>query len=116
MRKGLPEFLSDPVVNLSDAARELAAYNRADLLAAVAALQLMPANAGRLLRLHALAAAAAGGGAAGGHVISASRLCAIANAEPFGGEFFRSMEDPPHNLLAEPVSFFGGDYLVAPGV
>ena len=92
-------------------------FEPADLLADLGALSLVPANAPRLLRLEALAnvVAAASDGASGKPSASKGRLNVLCNSGVLAQDA-EPREDPFDNCLVESASFFGGSYLVFPGI
>ncbi len=102
---------------LLELAEQLSPYNSGDLLAAVAALQLLPENADRAVRLEAFAHASASlNDEPGKPRISLHRLRQIANTEPLGHEgAIASQEDPCDNALTEAFTFHGGMFIVFPG-
>ncbi|WP_216329185.1 hypothetical protein [Deinococcus aestuarii] len=87
-----------------------------DLLCGVAATQLYPENADRLLRLEALAQAALSlPGAAGGRSPSVDEFRRLADrAGAVSG--FSMMEDPSDNALTEHLIVEAGDFVVFPGI
>jgi hypothetical protein len=102
---------TNPLASL-DAA--LSVFDRADLLSAVAGLQLLPANAERVVRLEALAhriACLPTGRSRRVAPHSLRDLC----AQSALGEIAHA-EDPFDNVFCEEVSFHGGSYRVLPGI
>lgn len=95
----------------------LSEYDSADLLATFAALQLCPENADHTMRLDALS-----------HIttclhpepdkkrISRHKLNRVCNFEPIGNSFIKSSEDPCDVPFTEAFTFFGGSYIVFPGI
>lgn len=81
----------------------------------MAALQLMPENADRLQRLHAVSGIAAtiqpSKDCPG---ISIGRLRRMLNNPPLSESLFAHAEDPFNNPLTESVPFYGGSYLTLP--
>jgi len=102
---------------LTEVYGQFQAYNSIDLLTTIAALQLCPENADHTIRLEALS-----------HIatcltfvtdktnISRHRLNRICNSAPFGDGYLRSIEDPCDNPFTEAFTFFGGSYIVFPGI
>jgi hypothetical protein len=95
----------------------LASFDGPSLAAAAAALQLMPDNAPHLLRLQRLAAA----GAALAHVtpaqgVTPTKLRSLLRRQDFGGQEVLSQEDPYDEVLVQGLTFYGGSYLVSPGM
>jgi hypothetical protein len=92
-------------------------FDALDLLTAVAALQIMPANISRTVRLEVLAHAVAT------HTVHADRakasldnLRSLCNEEPLASfEIVRS-EDPPEWHFVEPMAWRGSSFLVFPGI
>jgi hypothetical protein len=94
----------------------LSPYDPADLLADVAALQLLPENADGSIRLEAFAHVAASlDDEPNKPSISLQRLKQIANAEPLGQGAVTSHEDPCDNAFTEAFTFHGGMFIVFPG-
>ncbi len=95
---------------------EVAPYESKDLLAKVAALQLVPSNASRLIRLNQLAAAIASRPVLAGRAkISAGGLKRLARSEALA-RLGAHQEDRVFAPFSECVLFFGGDYVVLPGL
>jgi hypothetical protein len=95
-------------------ASTLVEYDTVDLLSAVAALQFLPQNASRVTRLEALAHSVASLPLTVGPNISASRFrrtCVHRSLEELA-----YAEDPAEDLFAEEFTFFGGPYVVLPGI
>lgn len=101
---------------LSELKDLIGACDSADLVQRLAALQLVPANASRLLRLHAATFAAC--------CIPPSQSSPKLSVRVFqqlvGGEPLASivghMEDPFYAPFTESFFFYGGDYTVLPGL
>jgi hypothetical protein len=95
-------------------ATEFKGYSSLDLAASIAALQLLPQNSGCLARLEQAAMTAASLSSEGPD-ISGDRLSAILNNPPCSTSL--AEEDPRFDeLLAEPIAFPGGLFLVSPGL
>lgn len=95
---------------------EVAPYESKDLLAKVAALQLVPSNASRLIRLNQLAAAIASRPIVADLAkISAGGLKRLARSEALS-RLGAHLEDRVFAPFSECVLFFGGDYVVLPGL
>ncbi|MDA4112028.1 MAG: hypothetical protein OK439_05775 [Thaumarchaeota archaeon] len=92
----------------------MAPYNVADLLASVGALQLLPENASRVTRLEALTHAIASIEPGPIPNISTGKLRAICAHQAL--ENLKHYEDPAENQFTEEFTFFGGSYLVIPGI
>jgi hypothetical protein len=90
----------------------LAAYNSLDLAQVAAALSVLPENHGKAIRLELLL----------GEILEAFNpdgpVLALPRLEQFLDRNYPShyLEDPPTNLLTDLVPFYGGDYLVFPGI
>ena len=93
---------------------KLAKYDVADMLSAVGALQLLPENGSRITRLEALAHCAASVTPSTAPRVSGGKLRSIC-AHPVL-ESLSYAEDPAENQFAEEFTFFGGSYLVLPGI
>lgn len=98
-----------------DLRSKLRGYSVPDLLGKVAALQLSPSNASRIVRLEALAHTIASLPVENIRPeISASRLRQICEVPAL--EELSFAEDPAENMFAEEIPFFGGSYTVMPGI
>jgi len=98
----------------SELAAALTPYNVADLLATVGALQLVPQNASRVTRLEALAHTVASLEPGPVPEISSGKLRRVCAHEAL--QDLMQYEDPAENQFAEEFVFFGGSYLVIPGI
>src|SRR5262245_54614374 len=92
-------------------------FDAFDLLTAVAALQIMPTNISRTVRLEVLAHAIAT------HGVDATRAKAslgdlrrLCNEEPLASFEITRSEDPPEWHFVEPMAWRGRSYLVFPGI
>lgn len=95
---------------------ELAGYQPDDLLAVAGALQLVPANAHRAVRLQAFACFCAWLPSANGDGrISTNRLQSLLSLPPFGEGAIKQSEDPYEGVFVGSIAFFGGDYLALTG-
>src|SRR5215210_398765 len=95
----------------------VAVFDPLDLAAKTAALQLMPENVDRLVRLYgAVGVAATITPSAGQPSISANKLRRFLNEPPLSDSVFASGEDPFNNPFAEALTFHGGSYVAFPGV
>ncbi len=102
---------------LADIVKAVAAYEPTDLLTAVGGLQLIPENAERAIRLEALAHAIASlPNDPNKPAISPHRLRTILNVSPLGNGPIVQEEDPFNNPFTEAFTFFGGSYVVFPGI
>jgi hypothetical protein len=102
---------------LQTLAEKLHPYDPADLLAAIAGLQLLPENADRAVRLEAFAHIAASlDYEPDKPLISLHRLRQVANSEPLGKGFIAAQEDPCDNALTEAFTYHGGTFIVFPGI
>lgn len=102
--------------DLKKLSKEISIFDSVDLLASVAALQIMPENAERAIRLEALA-----------HVvasipnkekkpsISIKQLRKLCNSYPIGEGYIAQQEDPFESIFTEAFTFYGGSYVVFPG-
>lgn len=93
----------------------LSKFDRARLLALIARLQLSPGNQFHLIRLERAAQVAASLQKGGKGVPSLPELVRRLNGDRFLAEI-KSFQDPPENLFTENIVFFGGNYLVYPGI
>lgn len=95
----------------------VAVFDPLNLAAKAAALQLVPENADRLVRLYgAVGVAATVAPSAGQPSMSANKLRSFLNEPPLSDSAFASGEDPFNNPFAEVLTFHGGSYVVFPGV
>jgi hypothetical protein len=102
---------------LPSLAELLAKFNAVDVLAAVGALQLMPENADRSVRLEVLAHVAASiGPNSNVDQILSDVLNTICNSWPLADSEVASAEDPFESLFTEAFTFFDGSYVVFPGI
>src|SRR5207244_10676613 len=83
-------------------------FDALDLLTAVAALQMMPANISRTVRLdvlaHAIATHAVDTGRRKASLDDLQRLC---NEEPLASFAITRSEDPPECHVTEPIAWHG---------
>jgi hypothetical protein len=102
--------------DMGQVATVLGGYSSFDLVAALAALQLLPENASALGRLEAAVTLAAGVpvDSSAPH-ISAGKLRNTLNGPPFSAAL-QDEDSPFDELLTEPLAFHGGSYLVSPGL
>jgi hypothetical protein len=92
-------------------------YDPLDLSAGLGALQLVPENADRLLRLEVAAAAAAGlPPEAGCPPMPNQRWRAAVNAPPVADAALAMLEDPVRHPFTENLTFHGGSHVVFPGL
>jgi hypothetical protein len=102
---------------LAEVLRALTAFDSADLVASFAALQLLPENSDHVLRLIALAHVAASlEQRLGKRQISAYRLQRICEEMARQEESVAALEDPCETFFSEDFPFFGGSYVIFPGV
>lgn len=89
-------------------------FDCADLLSAVAGLQLLPVNAERIVRLEALAHIVASGKSKRTRKVAPHTLAALCNCEAL--QEIAHGEDPFDGVFCEEVLFHGGSYKVLPGI
>ena len=95
----------------------LSTFDSSDLAAAAGALQLVPENADRLIRLEALAHLAASlHFEKGKPLISRRRLEEVCNTSTLGQGMIAAAEDPCDDALTEAFVFFGGSHILFPGI
>jgi hypothetical protein len=93
----------------------LGEFDTTDLLASVGALLLIPENAERELRLDQLGRLVASAQPTNDKpAISLPRLRTLCKSDPLSR--FAHLEDPAENPFSEAITFFGGSYVVFPGV
>lgn len=90
----------------------LKGYNTLDILQAVAAITLLPANHGKNIRLENIARQA---------IVfqnNSTKRVSAQQVEQYLRENYATdpQEDPPVNLFTEVIAFYGGDYLIFPGI
>lgn len=105
----------NPLLKLVNA---LSTYDPADLLAAIAGLQLMPENADRAVRFEILAHAVASisnKGFGSKRIANLKQLEKICNDSSGLTPFIR-LEDPFAHPFTEAFTFYGGSYIVFPGI
>lgn len=97
--------------------RETNPFDKFDLLAKIAALQLLPVNADHAMRLDAIAHAVASQKYVP-HLpeISVRRLKEICNSSAIKGSPIGYSEDPSEQMFTEAFTFEGGSYVVFPGI
>jgi len=83
---------------------------------AASGLMLLPANASRLVRLHRLAALGMAIKDDSQVPLSSSAVRALLKRDDIGGKQIVGAEDPYSEVLIQSMSFFGGEYLVSPGL
>jgi hypothetical protein len=105
---------ADPLQQL---AAFLGSYDPLDLASGIAALQLMPENADRLVRLEgaALLVAASLPTGVGRPLMSVGRWKQWLNRPPLSTSMFSRAEDPFETLLTEALPVCGGAFVVFPG-
>ena len=92
-------------------------FDALDLLSAVAALQLMPANVSRTVRLEVLAHAAATRDVDTDRTkASLENLRELCNEEPLASFEIVRNEDPPEWHFTEPLAWRGNSFVVFPGI
>lgn len=99
--------------------KTLEAFDPADLLAAVAGLQLMPENADRTVRLEFIAHAVASVNSKGFGTkpkVKLKQIEKICKCDSSDIEQIVWMEDPFNNSFTEAFTFHGGSYIVFPGI
>jgi hypothetical protein len=95
----------------------VAVFDSLDLVARAAALQLVPENVDRLVRLYgAVGVAATITPSADRPRMSANKWRRFLNEPPLSDSAFASGEDPLNNPFAEVLTFHGGSHVVFPGV
>lgn len=105
--------------SLAKLAKSFDAFDSADLLATLAALQLMPENADRTFRFEILshvAASVKNRGFASKKKINIKQLEKICRCDSPGLESLLRGEDPFDNPFTEAFTFIGGSYIVFPGI
>ncbi|HXM36341.1 MAG TPA: hypothetical protein VN920_14200 [Pyrinomonadaceae bacterium] len=111
-----------PYIDVNENPLELArdslqVYDAVDLLAAIAALQLMPENSGRIVRLEAAAHVAASLAAGDKqNRISPKKLGFILNSGPLGDARITRNEDPHEFGFTDSIAFIDGPFTVFPGI
>lgn len=101
---------------LVDLVAKLSVYDPVDLLSASAALQLMPENADRMIRLETLSHVAAAVPTRSSKLkIAPKHLAKACNTFPLGEGSLVHAEDPFDNPFTEELSFYGGSYICFPG-
>jgi hypothetical protein len=86
-------------------------YNTIDLLLSFAGLSLLPENHGKNIRFEELAECAI-------HQLNRNEAVSAKILKEFlDAEYpMHHMEDPPNNLFTDLITFFGGDYVIFPGI
>lgn len=111
-----------PYIEVSDnplqlARNSLQVYQSIDLLAAIGALQLMPENSGRIIRLEAAAHVAASlPWRPSSKQISPGQLKSILNQGPLADLQIVRDEDPHEFAFTDSIAFIDGPFTVFPGI
>ena len=92
----------------------IADFDRADLLSAIAGLQLLPANAERIVRLEAFAYLVASAKSKKSRKVAPHALASLCSCEAL--QTIAHAEDPFDGVFCEEVLFHGGSYKVLPGI
>jgi hypothetical protein len=103
-----------PINELASLDAAISGFDRADLLSAVAGLQLLPINAERVVRLEALAHRVACLQSARSSRIAPHSLRDLCDSPALAA--IAHAEDPFDSVFCEEVSFHGGSYRVLPGL
>src|SRR2546427_2906940 len=105
------QAVAEQMIDLAPLASAFAPYDSGIALASLGALQLIPANAHRLIPLEMLAHAVAAIASSTSYPLTPNKLRQLCNHADIGGAF-RSLEDPPENPFMERTFFVGGSYRV----
>src|ERR1017187_23819 len=108
------ERIDGPLPDIAALEAAASDFDRADLLAAIAGLQLMPENAERIVRLEALAYIVASGKSKRSRRIAPHILTRLCNCEALRS--IAHAEDPFDSVFCEEILFHGGSYRVLPGI
>jgi hypothetical protein len=103
-----------PLSDIPALERAIANFDRTDLLSAIAGLQLLPANAERIVRLEAFAYLVASGKSKKSRKVAPHALAPLCNCEAL--QTIAHAEDPFDGVFCEEVLFHGGSYKVLPGI
>src|ERR1700677_2214763 len=103
-----------PIHDVAALDAALSAFDRTDLLSAVAGLQLLPENAERVVRLEALAYRVGSGQSKRSRKIAPHALRDLCDNPALGT--IAHAEDPFDSVFCEEVLFHGGSYRVLPGI
>jgi len=87
-------------------------YNSLDLLQSIAGLTLLPENHGKYVRMELLAQEIISSYNTSGEFASSETLKDFLDKEYPSNH----LEDPPVNLFTDLITFYGGDYLIFPGI
>jgi len=102
---------------LEEIVRETSSFDKFDLLAKIAALQLLPANADHAMPLDAIAHAVTSQKYVPHQPeISLKRLKQICNSSAIAGGPIGLSQDPSEQMFTEAFTFEGGSYIVFPGI
>lgn len=105
------------LIMLEEICQEIAPFDKLDLLAKIAALQLMPENTERAIRLEAIANAITSQTPASNQPdISSNRVRQLCNSQTIAQGPIGLAEDPCDNMFTEAFTFEGGSYVVFPGI
>ncbi|MFC2051906.1 hypothetical protein ACFLT4_04175 [Chloroflexota bacterium] len=102
---------------LEEIVRETSSFDKMDLIAKIAALQLLPENADHAMPLDAIAHAVASQKYVPHRPeISLKRLKQICNSSTITAGPIGHSEDPSEQMFTEAFTFEGGSYVVFPGI
>jgi hypothetical protein len=107
-------LLDGPLTDIPALEAAASDFDRADLLSAIAGLQLMPENAERIVRLEAFAYIVASGRSKRSRGVAPHTLARLCNSEAL--QSIAHAEDPFDGVFCEEILFHGGSYRVLPGI
>lgn len=105
-----------PLHELDLLKEEFKKYNLSELIPMLSGLQLLPENQSHTIRLEVAIQIACSLQHVGGLSIDPVSLKYILNKYLLTNEGIGLLEDPPESLFTENIVFFGGNYIVYPGV
>ena len=109
-----PKTADTPLSDIPTLEAAISSFDRTDLLSAIAGLQLLPANAERIVRLEAFAYLVASGKSKRSRKVAPHTLAPLCNCEAL--QTIAHAEDPFDSVFCEEVVFHGGSYKVLPGI
>ena len=114
--KALLPSQNPPSTDLANLKVEFANYNQLELIATLAGLQVYPGNHSHAIRLEVASRVACSIKNGGTRRVDPDQLQNTLNKYlPTNGSIGMA-EDPPENLFTENVVFYGGNYIVYPGI
>jgi hypothetical protein len=116
MRIKEPSFPTFPSAKLDFLKDKFKEYNLSELIATLASLQILPENHSKTFRLEIITKIACSLENIGVQEVKSKNLKNIINESLPYKSNIGILEDPPENLFTENIIYYGGNYLVYPGI